>query len=277
MRMTPFNPLTGNKCFNPESDQEKQAKTQMSQYQGFANDVNSGKYNVSTNNEPFNYNDISSSLDSIFGTAGDTINRDTSNDILTQQQGAAGSLASRGFTGGSILNDTQSGIASKLNQGKYNALGQLGIGKAQATMGLKDQFNQNQLNVDTNNQRNILGSLSGTYGQENQLLNNYDSTTWLNDLFAGLGLGAKAVGAAGTMGAFSGGSAAAALSDRRLKENIVKVGNKDGINIYEYNYKGYPKRYSGVMADEVLFAVKEFNGVQMVDYSLLPDIDFREV
>ena len=42
-------------------------------------------------------------------------------------------------------------------------------------------------------------------------------------------------------------------SDIRLKENIIKVGNSpSGINIYEWNYKGKPQKYRGVMAQELL-------------------------
>jgi len=46
-------------------------------------------------------------------------------------------------------------------------------------------------------------------------------------------------------------AAAALLSDINLKENIKKTGQKNGFNIYEFNYKGKPERYSGVMAQEV--------------------------
>ena len=41
------------------------------------------------------------------------------------------------------------------------------------------------------------------------------------------------------------------LSDKRLKDGIEKVGEKDGINIYEFNYKGDDRRFRGVMAQEV--------------------------
>lgn len=44
---------------------------------------------------------------------------------------------------------------------------------------------------------------------------------------------------------------AAALSDRRLKKNIVKVGEHNGLNVYEFDYI-WGGRYRGVMADEVL-------------------------
>lgn len=63
-------------------------------------------------------------------------------------------------------------------------------------------------------------------------------------------------------------------SDRRLKENIKKVGKLDsGLNIYEYNYKAGGPTTIGVMAQE---AEKKFpdavgllNGFKTVNYGLL--------
>ena len=66
---------------------------------------------------------------------------------------------------------------------------------------------------------------------------------------------------------------AAAISDRRLKKLIRKVGKlKNGLNLYAWIYKwGEPGL--GVMADEVEKlipeAVIEFNGYKMVNYALL--------
>ncbi|GAA5105527.1 tail fiber domain-containing protein [Bartonella jaculi] len=55
------------------------------------------------------------------------------------------------------------------------------------------------------------------------------------------------VGNVGTiLGTFAG------LSDIRAKENITDAGQKNGYKLYEYNYKGYPERYRGVMAQDVL-------------------------
>lgn len=42
------------------------------------------------------------------------------------------------------------------------------------------------------------------------------------------------------------------FSDARLKENIVKVGSIDTVNLYEYNYLGNNQRYLGVMAQDLL-------------------------
>lgn len=66
-------------------------------------------------------------------------------------------------------------------------------------------------------------------------------------------------------------------SDIRLKENYSVVGQSpSGINIYEFSYKGNPKRYRGVMAHEVPFAAHEVNGYLHVDYSKT-DVEFKEI
>lgn len=62
------------------------------------------------------------------------------------------------------------------------------------------------------------------------------------------------------------------ISDRRMKENVVPVGRTPkGLPLYQYNLKGSDVQEVGVMADEaeLVFpdAVREFNGVKMVDYS----------
>ena len=67
-------------------------------------------------------------------------------------------------------------------------------------------------------------------------------------------------------------------SDIRLKENIVKTGEIEGINIYTYNYLGDSVLHRGVMAQELLgtnFAdavEMEADGFYAVDYSLLPEL-----
>jgi len=41
------------------------------------------------------------------------------------------------------------------------------------------------------------------------------------------------------------------FSDSRMKENIVRVGMKNGFPLYEFNYYGDTQRYRGVMAEDV--------------------------
>ena len=68
------------------------------------------------------------------------------------------------------------------------------------------------------------------------------------------------------------------FSDSRLKENVVKVGEVAGINVYSYNYLGSAVVQRGVMAQELLGtdyadAVEmHSNGFYQVDYNLLPEL-----
>ena len=78
-----------------------------------------------------------------------------------------------------------------------------------------------------------------------------------------------------TSGLFSLASAAAsAMSDRRVKRNIKRIGTHDlGIGLYEWDYI-WGEHSQGVMADEVLkvmpMAVHYSNdGYKMVDYGML--------
>lgn len=76
-----------------------------------------------------------------------------------------------------------------------------------------------------------------------------------------------------TLGALAGGAAAFKMfSDRRLKSNIVKVGEDPrGFGVYEFDILG--NRQRGVMADEVEKvipgAVSECMGYKVVDYARL--------
>lgn len=65
-------------------------------------------------------------------------------------------------------------------------------------------------------------------------------------------------------------------SDIRLKENVKKVGEVEGINMYEFNFKDDPNKtkYKGVIAQEVVgipgAVIKGDDGYLRVDYDKLP-------
>jgi len=88
------------------------------------------------------------------------------------------------------------------------------------------------------------------------------------------------------VGTIAGGAGALGwaplASDRRLKENIQKIGESiSGLGIYKFNYIGKAKQYIGAMADEVIKVVPEAvgtmsNGYLGVNYNLI-DVTFKEV
>ena len=68
-------------------------------------------------------------------------------------------------------------------------------------------------------------------------------------------------------------------SDRRLKENISKIGESpSGLNIYNFNYIGQEGTYEGVMSDEIpsRAVTVDSDGYDRVDYSQI-DVNFRRI
>lgn len=90
----------------------------------------------------------------------------------------------------------------------------------------------------------------------------------------GFGSFSSAVGSGGAL------APTVAASDINLKENIEKVGEENGFNIYEFSYKGQPERYIGVMAQEVQKtrpdAVVEKDGYLAVNYDKI-GIEFKKL
>jgi len=115
----------------------------------------------------------------------------------------------------------------------------------------------------------LLGATTAM-GQYNQGLYNAQQAASSNQMSGLMGLGGTAM-------------MAAAMSDRRAKENIVKIGQLDnGLNIYSFEYKQEFKnhplagrgKFIGVMADEVEMVKPEAvklmdNGYKMVDYGVI--------
>jgi hypothetical protein len=70
------------------------------------------------------------------------------------------------------------------------------------------------------------------------------------------------------------------LSDIRLKENIKLKRNEKGFNIYEFSYKDDPRRFEGVIAQEVQAiqpeAIEEIDGYLAVNYPMI-GIEMKEV
>lgn len=75
------------------------------------------------------------------------------------------------------------------------------------------------------------------------------------------------------LGSQAGSAWLAGLSDERLKENITPYGSKNGHNLYQFNYKGIPAQFIGVMAQEVERirpeAITEYKGYKSVNYAML--------
>lgn len=154
--------------------------------------------------------------------------------------------------------------------------------------GVASEEYQNAFNRDLQTKQNIYNMLAGV-GSTGQLAagqaaterNIYATAKSGNDLAlqqAILGSAqaknAASQGAWGTLiGAGTKLGAAFLGSDRRIKENIRYVGERNGHRMYVFTYKGEKQFYEGVMAQDVIKykpeAVKDIDGVMHVDYSQL--------
>ncbi|OPB30168.1 tail fiber domain-containing protein [Bartonella sp. WD12.1] len=65
------------------------------------------------------------------------------------------------------------------------------------------------------------------------------------------------------------------LSDARVKDNIVAVGEKNGYPLYEFNYKGDPQRYRGVIAQDLMHLKPD--AVHMDDKTQLLYVDYDKI
>ncbi len=96
----------------------------------------------------FDFDSIKKELGDVYSGHRDIINRDSDEFAAKQQKGSASRFASRGITGGSIIDDQMASIASKVGKSKSNALSRLGIGKAGDLAGLMDKFNKYKIQTE---------------------------------------------------------------------------------------------------------------------------------
>lgn len=201
---------------------------------------------------------------------------------LADTKAALGStLAGGGLNTGLGMQSFGRGMADAVGGLEYGAWNDAQNRKMQA-LGMAPQM-QGLGTTDANNQLRA-GGIRGAHNQANidaDMARYYeDQTADQNALSQYANLSAMMGGMGGTerstrtdpwsmedTGSFLG-SIAGFFSDRRLKENISKIGEtKGGTNVYSYNYIGGVQRHIGPMSDEVPHAiVGQINGFDVVDY-----------
>ena len=164
------------------------------------------------------------------------------NNYTSQRTGIYNTLAGIAGLGQNAQNTT-----ANLAQGTTNAIGNLGVGAATAAAG-----------GTVGSANAITGGLTGAANQYqlNQILGNQNSLTSLQNQ----------ISADTTTGNYS---------DRRLKTNIVKIGQYlNGLNKYSWTYL-WGENATGAMADEVEKLIPEAIGIRLgyktVNYALLGD------
>lgn len=159
---------------------------------------------------------------------------------------------------------TAAGLAPAIDQGLYS-----GLNAATGAAGMYQNMSQQQLNDLVNRwnyEQNLDWNKLGNYSQMVQ--GNYGGTTTSTSQTPTNTLGTIGSLLTGGLGLFS------MFSDRRLKEDILRIGTADnGLPIYLYRYKGDPIPRIGFMADEVEMLHPEAvtvmgNGYKGVNYAL---------
>lgn len=218
----------------------------------------------------------------------DVIN--STNNTLQQNAGdefskLAGDATQQGAFGGSRQGVAQSLIARDLNNtiaGNTAALNSAGFNTA-----VNNNNNEYQ-NTFTNQQNQGINQINA--GTQQQAINTQNqqapatALSWLQQILSGLNSStSQGQSSSASNGATPGliGNLATALSDRRLKNNIVRIGIENGHNVYEFNYNAIEGRYRGVMADEVKeidpsAVIETQDGFMGVHYDKI-GIEFRRI
>jgi len=152
-----------------------------------------------------NYSDAYSStalfdmLNKVFGGYEDRIRRDAGSDLARTTQNLTGSLASRGVTGSSILDDAIAKAQNRISKRKFDALTNLGIGKAKAQIDIANRTNDRELlkrrYAQMTDQQNFMNSLKKLMGISGYLSNwekmdfaRQNQPGTLSDIFSGIKL-----------------------------------------------------------------------------------------
>ena len=201
------------------------------------------------------------------------------NNAYSQAQNQA---YTQGLTGGNLAynqalgtRQQQIGEAQTLQQNPLNMLNAVRTGAQLQTAGMPQVNTSTPAMQATTAGADLSGAAQAT-GQYNQ--GAYNAQQAANSGLLG--------GAMGALGNYAGTTAGAAqlaglFSDRRMKENISKVGKLDnGLNLYKFDYKPEFKELAGhgshvgVMADEVeqllpQALMEHSNGYKMVNYGVV--------
>ena len=182
--------------------------------------------------------------------AANLANAQSQNQFALSQFGAENQAAANNAQAANQAAQFSAGAANSASQ--FNAQQQNAQAGQQAQL---EQASQQQQYNQLRDQLNLAGDRKASADQARAQAT--------NDLVGGI---------AGVAGAF--------LSDERLKENVVKVGESEsGLNIYHFNYKDIPTVvFEGVMAQEVPSDAKVEldNGYLGVNYDVI-DVELKVI
>jgi hypothetical protein len=178
------------------------------------------------------------------------------------QIGSARQALAQRQTAGSAMAQQQQAAAGVLQNiagqqlaagGQLSQLGQAGLGGAQTAAGQQLTASMAPQALYNQYASVLFGTPSASYNPNFAGTQGYTSNT---------------------SGSKSGIDISGLLSDSRAKENIKFVATEHGHKMYEFNYKGQPERYRGVMAQDVMVYAPEAvsvreDGYLQVNYDML--------
>ena len=196
----------------------------------------------------------------------DTKEREADMDIQKTQMSADDAMQSAKLGEDSRLQMAEATEASKLQMAEATEASNLQKMEAQGDMDVQKLKGDGQL-----------ASANLEMQKQNSLMQSSLSQ-------AQMASGEKQAGDSKMWGGISDGISGVAkiFSDKRLKENIIKIRYSDsGIPIYHFNYIGDSQVWSGAMAQDLLElnredAVGTSNGYYTIDYNLI-DIDMKKI
>lgn len=231
-------------------------------------------------------------MSSIFGGSSQQgYNRSSSNSsnrafpiLNNRMTDTSAQLYNRG--GRALANQLGGGFEKYKNQTGFNFMERLGLNRVAGSYSGRGAFGsgaamkslaQYENNLEKQSYNDYLDRLMGSAGLGQQGFGTLASAGGTSrSTSSGTTSGSSSNGAGGFLGALAAGLAAC---DRRLKENIEKVGvvADTGLGLYKFNYKGDDITYVGPMADEVAELYPEalgpvVDGYNTVDLAKLDEL-----
>jgi hypothetical protein len=152
---------------------------------------------------PYDFNTMDKNIDANYNGVVAGINSDARADIASTKSGTLRSLASRGITGGSVVDDTISKNTNPIITNKAKSIRDLGNAKIDKKTALMDLFNKYGIDItkmatDVDLENVMSGfrkqsGLNALTGMNVNNLGNYSDATWLDDALGIANTGANVV------------------------------------------------------------------------------------
>lgn len=171
------------------TDREKEAKRISGEYGKLGTQVDNEKgFSAFDNYQPkFGMEEFRTAADSVFDKNVTNVNRLTRTNTADATSRSAQSLASRGITGGSIVDEARERIETGISGKGADAIENLGIARSGMETDFMDKFNK----LDFAGKKTAMQALmqkygikSGALGGQGSMLGGFDDDTLFDDILA---------------------------------------------------------------------------------------------